>query len=40
MDFDLAPAEKAFRDEVRSWLAANRPTWAHGDRADDGGGGS
>jgi alkylation response protein AidB-like acyl-CoA dehydrogenase len=40
MDFDLAPAEKAFRDEVRSWLAANRPTWADGDRADDRGGGS
>jgi len=38
MDFDLAPAEKAFRDEVRSWLAANRPTWADGDRTEDGGG--
>ena len=31
MDFDLTPAETAFRDEVRSWLRANRPAWA--DRA-------
>src|SRR2546426_4632967 len=38
MDFDLSPAEKAFRDDVRSWLAANRPTWADGDVAEDGGG--
>ena len=28
MDFDLTPAETAFRDEVRAWLRANRPTWA------------
>ncbi len=25
MDFDLSPSEKAFRDEVRSWLGANAP---------------
>jgi len=25
MDFDLGEAEKAFRDEVRAWLKANRP---------------
>jgi alkylation response protein AidB-like acyl-CoA dehydrogenase len=37
MDFDLSPAEKAFRDEVRSWLAANRPAWADADGDDDGG---
>jgi alkylation response protein AidB-like acyl-CoA dehydrogenase len=30
MDFDLSPSEKAFRDEFRSWLAANRPSWADG----------
>ena len=34
MDFDLAPAEQAFRDEVRSWLKANAP----GDGGSDGGG--
>jgi alkylation response protein AidB-like acyl-CoA dehydrogenase len=28
MDFELSPAEKAFRDEVRAWLTANRPAWA------------
>jgi alkylation response protein AidB-like acyl-CoA dehydrogenase len=28
MDFELTPAERAFRDEVRAWLEANRPTWA------------
>ncbi len=28
MDFDLSPGEKQFRDEVRSWLAANKPDWA------------
>ncbi|HKF76171.1 MAG TPA: acyl-CoA dehydrogenase family protein [Candidatus Dormibacteraeota bacterium] len=33
MDFDLTPAERAFRDEVRAWLKANRPAWA--DAADD-----
>ena len=31
MDFELSPAERAFRDEVRSWLTANRPAWADGD---------
>jgi alkylation response protein AidB-like acyl-CoA dehydrogenase len=33
MDFDLTPAERAFRDEVRAWLQTNRPAWADG--ADD-----
>ena len=33
MDFDLTPAETAFRDEVRAWLSANRPAWA--DTRDD-----
>jgi len=33
MDFDLTPAERAFRDEVRAWLKANRPAWA--DAAED-----
>jgi alkylation response protein AidB-like acyl-CoA dehydrogenase len=28
MDFDLTPDEQAFRDEVRAWLRANRPSWA------------
>jgi alkylation response protein AidB-like acyl-CoA dehydrogenase len=38
MDFDLAPAERAFRDEVRAWLMANRPDWADGDAdAEDAG---
>ena len=37
MDFDLSPAEKAFRDEVRTWLKANRPPWADGDGAEEGG---
>src|SRR3989440_4105882 len=38
MDFDLAPAERAFRDEVRAWLMANRPAWADGDAdAEDAG---
>ena len=27
MDFDLSPAEKRFRDEVRAWLAENKPRW-------------
>ena len=26
MDFELSESEKAFRDEVRSWLKANKPT--------------
>jgi alkylation response protein AidB-like acyl-CoA dehydrogenase len=34
MDFDLTPAERAFRDEVRSWLRDNRPSWADGDDDD------
>ena len=25
MDFEMSPSETAFRDEVRSWLAANKP---------------
>ena len=25
MDLTLSPSEEAFRDEVRSWLAANHP---------------
>src|SRR6266705_3016693 len=25
MDFELSPSEREFRDEVRSWLAANKP---------------
>ncbi len=34
MDFELTPAERAFRDEVRAWLRANRPSWADGDDED------
>ena len=31
MDLNLAPDEKAFRDEFRAWLAANLPRdWIHG----------
>jgi alkylation response protein AidB-like acyl-CoA dehydrogenase len=38
VDFELSPAERAFRDEVRSWLTANRPAWADGDSdAEDAG---
>jgi alkylation response protein AidB-like acyl-CoA dehydrogenase len=38
MDFELSPAERAFRDEVRSWLTANRPAWADGESdAEDAG---
>jgi alkylation response protein AidB-like acyl-CoA dehydrogenase len=33
MDFDLTREERAFRDEVRAWLHANRPDWA--DAGDD-----
>jgi alkylation response protein AidB-like acyl-CoA dehydrogenase len=36
VDFDLSAPERAFRDEVRSWLTANRPAWADGG-GDDGG---
>ena len=28
MDFDLTPGERAFRDEVRTWLKANAPSFA------------
>jgi alkylation response protein AidB-like acyl-CoA dehydrogenase len=35
MDFELTPAERAFRDEVRSWLRTNRPAWADGGEAED-----
>ncbi len=28
MDFDLSPGEKQFRDEVRTWLGENKPSWA------------
>ena len=35
MDFDLTPAETAFRDEVRTWLRANRPAWADSDEGED-----
>ncbi|MDQ6772886.1 MAG: acyl-CoA dehydrogenase family protein [Candidatus Dormibacteraeota bacterium] len=31
MDFDLTPAERAFRDEAQSWLQAHRPGWADTD---------
>jgi alkylation response protein AidB-like acyl-CoA dehydrogenase len=34
MDFDLTPAERGFRDELRSWLRDNRPAWADGDDED------
>jgi alkylation response protein AidB-like acyl-CoA dehydrogenase len=38
MDFELSPAERAFRDEARAWLTANRPAWADGDAdAEDAG---
>ncbi len=36
MDFDLTPAERAFRDQLRDWLGANRPAWADGARTADG----
>jgi alkylation response protein AidB-like acyl-CoA dehydrogenase len=35
MDFDLTPAERAFRDEVRDWLRSNRPAWADAGDDDD-----
>src|SRR5437763_3609281 len=35
MDFELTTAERAFRDEVRAWLRANRPAWADGETEDD-----
>ena len=34
MDFELTPAERAFRDELRAWLRANRPAWADGGDED------
>jgi alkylation response protein AidB-like acyl-CoA dehydrogenase len=34
MDFELTPAERGFRDELRAWLRANRPAWADGDHED------
>jgi alkylation response protein AidB-like acyl-CoA dehydrogenase len=36
MDFDLTPAERAFRDRLRDWLRTNRPSWADGGRTADG----
>lgn len=30
VDFELTAAERAFRDELRAWLRANRPSWADG----------
>ena len=36
MDFDLTPAERAFRDELRAWLRENRPAWADGGDDDSG----
>ena len=35
MDFDLSPSEKAYRDEVRSWLRANAPREVDGEGAGD-----
>jgi alkylation response protein AidB-like acyl-CoA dehydrogenase len=35
MDFELTPAERAFRDEVRAWLRASRPAWADGGDDED-----
>jgi alkylation response protein AidB-like acyl-CoA dehydrogenase len=35
MDFDLTPAERTFRDELRAWLRANRPAWADGNDEED-----
>jgi alkylation response protein AidB-like acyl-CoA dehydrogenase len=35
MDFELTPAERAFRDEARGWLRANRPAWADASEADE-----
>jgi alkylation response protein AidB-like acyl-CoA dehydrogenase len=37
MDFELTPAERAFRDEVRAWLRANRPAWADSGAEEDAG---
>ncbi len=34
MDFELTPAERAFRDELRAWLRASRPARADGDDED------
>jgi len=34
MDFELSDSEKAFRDEVRAWLKANKP--AEGDTRAEG----
>jgi hypothetical protein len=35
MDFELTPAERAFRDELRGWLQANRPAWADGGEEEE-----
>ena len=35
MDFDLSPSEKAYRDEVRSWLRTNAPRDGDGESAGD-----
>jgi len=30
MDFDLTPEERAFKDEVTTWLKANKPEFGGG----------
>src|SRR6266700_8052937 len=34
MDFELTPAERGFRDELRAWLRTDRPAGADGDHED------
>src|SRR5215510_3283974 len=34
MDFELSESERAFRDKVRAWLAANKPRDEDGGRAE------
>lgn len=36
MDFDLSDSEKAFRDEVRAWLKANKPAAGGADEGQKG----